>query len=84
MKTYPVPEEIIDLFREHYAAENCRNICAKSLFKAKRAIYYGKVALKARHKAYALLYKLYPFSEKTNWTIDFVDGVLKIPEEKAE
>ena len=49
-KTFPVPEELKELMIEYHAAQGCRDKCISSLFKAKKAIYYGKQAYKAQRK----------------------------------
>lgn len=55
-----VPEEICDLFDDADVSEQCRDVCVQSWFRAKRAIYYGRCAVKARRKAWELIYELYP------------------------
>ena len=56
----PVSEEIVDLFDMGTAAEECRDICVKSVFRTRRAIFYGKQAIKHRRDAWKLISELYP------------------------
>ena len=55
-----IPEELHELMLDHITAIKCRDQAIKSLFKAKRAIYYGKEAEKAKREFWNKVYELYP------------------------
>lgn len=59
-KIYPVPAEIIELFKEADAARDSQMMAIESVFFAKRAIYYGKIARDKHQKAWGLVRDLYP------------------------
>ena len=56
----PVPEEVHDLFLEHKVSIACRDRAIESLWKAKRAIMYGKQAELSLRKAWLMVRELYP------------------------
>lgn len=60
MKRFDVSEEIIDLFDEVAVCNKCKDQCISSIFRAKRAIWYGKQAEKAGRKAWKLIVSLHP------------------------
>lgn len=74
-KWHPVPEEVSDLFDDKWVSEQCRDYCIKSMFRAKRAIYYGRLAKKAERKAWELVYELYPDMRGESLTFEFGKGV---------
>lgn len=57
---YEVPQEIKDLFFDSKVANTCKDRAIESFFRAKRAIYYGRIAQKASDKAWKLFKELYP------------------------
>lgn len=59
-QVFPVSDEIKELFADSKSAFACRDQCIVSMFKAKRAIYYGKEAEKAKDKAISLCRQLWP------------------------
>jgi len=60
MKTYQVPEEIVDLFEQAQAARDCRDASISKWFGASRALKYATIAVKASNKAWCLVGELYP------------------------
>jgi hypothetical protein len=71
------PQEIQDLFAEVQAANECRDACVKSVFRAERAIYYGKKAVVANAKAWALLKEIYPEMKEGRWVYSHETHLLK-------
>jgi len=45
---------------EYVVCVDCRDACIRSIFKTKRAIYYGKQGEKARRKFWGLARELHP------------------------
>lgn len=74
---YDLPEEIHEIFLEGQAAEECRDKCIQSYFRAKRAIYYGKEAKRAYDKAWKMINELWPETQKGKWQYNFRDKQLK-------
>ena len=70
-REYPVPEEMVDLMEEFWSAMECRDKAIQSTFRAKRAIYYGKVAQKAKRKFWSHARELYPDVKEGSWSYDF-------------
>jgi hypothetical protein len=68
----PLPEEIVELFDMAAAAKECRDICVRSLFRARRAIFYGKQDIKHRRQAWDLVYELYP--DMKDATVTYTPG----------
>ena len=62
-----VPEEVRELFDEVAACNQCRDVCIRSVFKAKRAIYYAKKAVRANEDAWRKVRELWPQTEKGAW-----------------
>lgn len=60
MSEYPIPEELQEIFMDFLSAQACRDQAIKSVFRAKRAIYYAKEAIKARSKFWLGVYEIYP------------------------
>jgi hypothetical protein len=83
VRWYPVPDEVVELFDDKIVSEQCRDKCIKSLFKAKRAIYYGREARKAERKAWQLIYDLYPDLEGKNLTFEFYKRAVRLKLDKA-
>jgi len=81
-KEYKLPEEMNDKWLEYMAAIKCRDKCIQSIFKAGRAISYGKTAEKARLKFWRMVYDLYPNLEKEEISYSYSDGnVVIVPKE---
>lgn len=59
-KEYPVPEETQLLFLDYQSAVDCRDKAINSVFRAKRAIYYGREARIALAEFWNQIYDLYP------------------------
>jgi hypothetical protein len=66
-----VPEELRDLMDEWKVCTGCRDACISSVFKAKRAIYYGKQAEKANRKFWAMAHELYPEMKEGKFSYSF-------------
>ena len=62
-----VPEEVRELFEEVVACNQCRDVCIRSVFKAKRAIYYAKKAIRANTDAWRKVRVLWPQSGEGSW-----------------
>ena len=62
-----VPEEVRELFDEVVACNQCRDVCIRSVFRAKRAIYYAKKAARANADAWRKVRELWPQTEKGRW-----------------
>ena len=78
-KTFPVPEELKELMIEYHAAQGCRDKCISSLFKAKKAIYYGKQAYKAQRKFLDKARKIYPEINNGRWIFNDKDNMITEP-----
>ena len=80
-----VPEEVRELFDEVVACNQCRDVCIRSVFKAKRAIYYAKKAVRANVIAWHKVRELWPQTEKGAWQYS-VDTfkVTRLPEPNKE
>lgn len=66
-----VPKEIQELFCEGQAALVCRDKAIRSVFSAKRAIYYEKIRKRKLMKAWELVQELWPESRFSKITYDF-------------
>jgi len=75
---YKVPEEMEELMDEHFAALICRDKSIDSFWHAKRAITYGKVALKSNRKFWRLAKELYPdvADDSINWSYNAVRSLI--------
>ena len=62
-----VPEEVRELFDEVVACNQCRDVCIRSLFKANRAIYYAKKAVRANNDAWRKVRELWPQTATGSW-----------------
>ena len=62
-----VPEEVRELFDEVVACNQCRDVCIRSVFKARRAIYYAKKAVRANAAAWQKVHELWPQTAKGAW-----------------
>lgn len=71
MKELKVPDEMKDLMLDWLVCSRCRNEAIVSVFRAKRAIYYGKQAEKANIKFWKLVKELHPETITGNWTYSF-------------
>ncbi len=69
-KEYEVPDEIKELFLDHLVALGCRDKCIQSCWRAKRAIYYGKIAEQALAKAWCLFGEIYPETKNKPMTYE--------------
>jgi hypothetical protein len=67
-KELNVPDELVDLMVEWAVCIQCRDECIKSIFKARRAIYYGKLAEKANRKFWKMVNELYPETKTGVWS----------------
>lgn len=76
-KDIEVPEELKDLMLDYTVNLSCRDRCIVSVFKAKRAIFYGKQAEKARIKFWKLAAELFPQTKKGTWHWIFDDEILR-------
>lgn len=75
--TLEVTEEMKILMEDYVVYDDCKVTAIKSLFKTKKAVYYGRKALKAREKFWELAYDLYPeVKENDNWNYSFTDKCL--------
>jgi len=63
-KEYEIPEETKDIFDTYTSALECRDECIRSVFKANRAIKYGKKAEKARIEFWRQVSALHPTLKK--------------------
>ena len=75
-KELEVPEELKELMLEWHVALNCRDKAITSMFNAKRAIYYGKLAERANQKFWRLLHKLHPETTLGRWRYSFETGTV--------
>lgn len=66
-KELEVPEEVRELFDEVLACNQCRDECIRSVFKAKRAIYYAKKAVRANTDAWRKVRELWPQTADGHW-----------------
>ena len=71
-----VPEEMAGLMDDWQVYIQCRDQAINSVFKAKRAIYYGKQALKAERLFWKKAYELYPETGKGKWSYSFNERTL--------
>jgi hypothetical protein len=78
-KKLEVPEEMRDLMDEWLVCIKCRDQAIESIFKAKRAIYYGKQAMKANRKFWEMAGDLYPEVSGAKWSYNFDDQMLHEP-----
>ncbi len=62
-----VPEKLIRLMDDYLAIISCRDKAIKSMFKAKRAIYYAKEALRVKAEFWGKISKLYPEITTGDW-----------------
>lgn len=65
---YQVPEETAEIFLEYVSCTNCMDACVKSVFRASRAIKYGKLAEKSRLKFWRQVKQIYPELENKELT----------------
>jgi len=58
----PIPQELIDLWDEHLAAEAARADAVKGFFKfqLRNAIYFGRVAIQKKREFWRKCEELYP------------------------
>ena len=63
-----VPDEIKDMFDEFQAIMNCRDMAITTLFKARRAIFYAKKALKIHRNVWARIAEIYPDTSRGGWS----------------
>ena len=84
MKTeFPLSQETNELWDEYVTCRACRDQCVKSLFKAKRAIYYGKQAEAARIKFWNQVRETYPEELGTTSKLEYFreKGIVILSEE---
>lgn len=72
-----VPDEMKELMFDWKVAIECRDVAIASMFKAKRAIYYGKLAEKANRKFWTMVHELYPETKSGEWHYVFTEQVLR-------
>lgn len=65
-----VSQEMKDLMLEYRVCEQCKKDCLSSIFKTKKAIYYGMRGEKARSKFWKLARKLYPNEGRLSYDFD--------------
>lgn len=70
-KELEVPEELKELMLDWKVSIECRDKCIAMVFKAKRAIYYGKLADKANRKFWKKAKDLYPEINEGSWSYNF-------------
>ena len=58
--TYPISQEIVDMFVEADANEACRDSCLHKIFGWKRAAYFAKKELEVRRAAWEAVHAIYP------------------------
>jgi hypothetical protein len=73
-----VPDEMKDLMDEWIVCCKCRDQAISSMFRAKRAIYYGKQAEKATREFWKQVAKLYPHTAGKKLSYKFDDQVVVI------
>jgi len=81
-KEFKVSEEIQDIWIEYAACIGCRDKCINSVFKAKRAINYGKGAEKARCKFFRMVRDLYPELRDVAINYSHDDGLIRITDDE--
>jgi len=81
MESLKVPEEIREIFDDGLAAQNCRDECINSLFKAKRAIYYSKKHLQANRKAWELIFEVWPELKGKYCSYSYRSGLVTIKDD---
>ena len=72
-----VPEEMQELMMDWRVAIECRDKAIASMFRAKRAIYYGKLAAKANDDFWEMARALYPETAEGKWAYRLNDKVLR-------
>lgn len=71
MSPLKVPDEIVELFEMGRAAEECRDVCIGSIFRAKRAIFYARQARRHFREAWDLANKLWPETASGTWIYNY-------------
>lgn len=71
-----LPEEIRDLFDQAEGARLCRDKAIRSVFSARRAIWYARQDIGCRRKAWALVMDLWPQTRRGNWVYHSADGMI--------
>ena len=75
-KEWAVPDELKELMFDYQVGIKCRDKCIDSLFKAKRAIKYGKDAEKSRLKFWNMAKELHPEMKDIEVWYNFTDQVI--------
>jgi hypothetical protein len=71
-----VPEELKELMLDWKVARDCRDKAIQSVFRARRALYYGKIAEKANTKFWRKIIELYPQVKNGRWSYSIQDETL--------
>jgi len=66
-----IPDELKELMLDWKVSIDCRDRAIASVFKAKRAIYYGKLAERANQKFWRKLHELHPETKDGRWIYSF-------------
>lgn len=75
--TREVPGEVRDLFDEYAACVACRDECIKSVFRARRAIFYAKRALSAQRDGWAKVFEIWPETKFGTWVYRGSSGLVE-------
>jgi len=76
MNELDVPDELKELMLDFQVSLECRDKAITSIFQAKRAIYYGKQAEKARREFWQKVRELYPQTKEEGWSYNLTDQIL--------
>lgn len=80
-----VPEELKEIMADYQSALGCRDECVRSVFRAKRAIYYGRIAEKSRMKFWREAERLYPqLSGNHDWKYVWREQRLELKKDDAK
>lgn len=71
MSEYKISAEIIEMFDQQQAFENCRDSCVANVFGWKRAAHFGLEAVKCKHKAFEAVCSVYPDLRDKRWTYSY-------------
>jgi hypothetical protein len=62
-----VPAEVREMFERAIALTQCRDECIRSVFKARRAIYYAEKAVRTNNEAWRLVKAIWPQTTQGVW-----------------
>jgi hypothetical protein len=77
MNEWRVTSEMNDLMDEWKVCMECRDKAIESFFHSKRAIMYGKQAIKIHRKFWKLVYDLYPELKDGAYTYNFNKQIIQ-------